>query len=165
VGELQGQAVARRLEQDCAPALDRGRDVAVQPGPRGGDVAAFALVGATPQGLPRFHAGAQLRFQGLVGAGGQHSGTEAMPHDELRVLREGLVDGGDGVAEIAMKEIGGGFQAFQCGMAGGGDGNSATVQEGHDVLLSLAFGYLRIGPGIGWGPLSEGAVVAPSGAA
>ena len=131
MGELDRQAVAGMVERDVAPQLDRAAQVAVEPGPDRGDVAALALVGFVGQGFRRQDAVAHGRFEVLVGGHRHDPGLEAMAHDEVGVMGERRIDRHKGIAEKAVGPLQRGLELLQRGLAVRGVADVAPVLQCH----------------------------------
>ena len=86
VGQLQGEQVARIVDQHRLPALDRRVEVALDPGPERRHVAAFPVVGLVRQLLRGVQAGHHVVVDAGLHRLGQHARLEAMAHHEVRVF-------------------------------------------------------------------------------
>src|SRR3546814_20220841 len=78
--------------ENLAVARGGGVEIAFQPRPRRGDVAALAVVGAVRQGLRGLDAAAQLRFDRFLVGAGVDAGLEAVADDEIGIPGQRPVD-------------------------------------------------------------------------
>jgi hypothetical protein len=94
-------------------------EVALDPGAQRRHVAALPVVGLVGQGFGGVQAGHHIVVDpGLHGLG-QHARLEAVPHDEVRVLLQGLVDGAHRVAAKAQALLVRGLQRVDQGLVAG----------------------------------------------
>ncbi len=97
--QLQGQDIEGVMHQHLFPELDGAKEVAVDPGAQGPDMAALAVVRLIDQGFCRLHASQHVPVDpGLHGLG-QHACLEAVTHDELRMCRQNLIHRRNRVAD------------------------------------------------------------------
>ena len=133
MGDLQRQQVARMVDQHVAIERDRALEVALEPGPRGAEMAPLALVGGIPQRLAGLDALAQGRHRRLVGRRQHQRGAQAMAEHEGRIARQGRIDRRQRVVEIAMQQPGSPLVALERFAVGGRDGNAAAILQAHPL--------------------------------
>lgn len=101
VADLQGQGIARMIEQDILETLARLVVLAGNQRVDGGDMLTLARVGR--QRYRRRAAVARRRQARRLGPGQEDIGLEQMRQGEARRGRDGPVDGGDRIADVALQ--------------------------------------------------------------
>ncbi|MNL27599.1 hypothetical protein D3C87_1491980 [compost metagenome] len=104
MGHLHGEDVARIVDGDVTVRLHRLGESPVQPGARGGQMAALAQVGAVAQGLAGLHALAQQGHGGAVARGHHQRGAQCVAHGEVGVVGQRGIHRRQRVAVVAMQQ-------------------------------------------------------------
>src|SRR5579863_6614665 len=99
-------------------------------------MASLARVGVAPQGFRRGNAFLECGFGSPVRRAQHKARLEAMPKDEIGILGEGLVDGGQRIVEIAVKQLDRVFVSIEGAPVGSGNRNPAPVRQVHAVRSS-----------------------------
>jgi hypothetical protein len=100
VGDLQREEVARMLRADVAIELGGSREVAAQPCARRVQMHAFARERVADVALGRRQRVSDAGLAAPLAGRRKQARLEAMAHDEGRVDRERLVDGGDRIHAV-----------------------------------------------------------------
>ena len=113
VADLQGDGIVRKVDHDLAVERGSAMVVAVEPGPRRGDVAALTVIGSVGQTLGRLDTAPQLRHSRALARDYVQTGTVAETHHEARVLGQGLFNRSQRVIEEALEQSEGLLEALE----------------------------------------------------
>ena len=103
--ELQGQQVARIVDQHGAVEVSGALQVALEPGAQRLHVPALALVRGRGEMLRGLEAAAQFGLGAALGRDHHQAGAEAVAEDKAGVRLQHLVDRRERIGEIAVEQL------------------------------------------------------------